>query len=164
MKHASSLEASRPGAGRSLAKGLIAGAVAGLAATAVKAAAERFYPPRPDSDTGPREALADRIAGHELDETTRHAAAEGIRWGFGALAGAAYGALAEFYPAATAKDGAAFGMALVSLTHGTALPAMGLEAEPEDQSHREHASELASNVLFGVAAEKVRGWVRRAID
>src|ERR1700744_1880913 len=123
--------------GRSLAKGLIAGLVGGLVATAAKTLAEKIYPPRVHGEPEPSEELAERIAGHELVGTQKEVATETIHWGFGALTGAAYGALVEYYPAANAKDGAGFGMALSSLTHGTALPAMGLSPEPEEQTARE---------------------------
>ena len=66
-------------------------------------------------------------------------------------------------PAATSKDGAAFGMALSSLTHGTALPAMGLSAEPEDQTARERTSEMATHVVYGVVTETVRRVVRKML-
>jgi putative membrane protein len=71
--------------------------------------------------------------------------------------------LAEYYPAATAKDGAGFGMALSSLTHGTMLPAMGLSAEPEEQTTRERTSELATHVVYGVVTETVRRVVRKML-
>lgn len=146
-----------------LLKGLLAGLIAGLVATAAKTLAERFYPPHTHGEPEPEELLAERIAGHPLDEDTREIAGEAIQWGFGALTGAAYGALAEFYPQATAKEGASFGIALMTLTQGKALPAMGLAAEPEDQTFREHSSEAASHVLYGVVTEKVRGLVRKLL-
>jgi putative membrane protein len=149
---------------RSLAKGLLAGLIAGLAATAVKTLAEKIYPPRVHGEPDPHEALAEKLAGHHLDRQTKAVAGEAIQWTYGALTGAAYGALAEYYPAATAKDGASFGLALMSLTHEGALPAMGLSAEPEDQSLRERSSEAASHILFGVVTEKVRGLVRRMLE
>ena len=96
-----------------------------------------------------------------LTPATKEMAAEGIHWGFGAAAGAAYGALAEFYPAATAKEGASFGMALEALTHETALPAMGLGAAPGDRTFQERASEMTSHVVYGLATEMVRRIVRR---
>jgi putative membrane protein len=146
---------------RSLAKGLIAGLVAGLVATAAKTLAEKYYPPRTHGEPEPPEELAEKLAGHSLDPQTKHLAAEGIHWTFGALTGAAYGALAEYYPAATSKEGAAFGLALMTLTHDTALPAFDLGASPEDQSPREHSSEVATHVLYGVVAERVRSMVRK---
>jgi len=148
---------------KSLAKGLLAGLIGGLVATAAKSLAERIYPPRTHGEPEPVEALAERLAGHELVGKEKEVAVEAIHWGFGALSGAAYGALAEYYPAATAKDGAGFGLALASLTHESALPAMGLAAEPEDQTTRERTSEMASHVVFGVVTETVRRVVRRAL-
>ena len=147
-------------ADRSLWKGLLAGLIAGVAATAVKSVAEKFYPPRVHGEPDPPEALAEKLAGHHLDRETKAVAGEAIHWGFGAAAGAAYGALAEFYPAATAKEGATFGLVLMTLTHETALPAMGLAAAAEDQSPREHTSEAATHVLYGLVAERVRSFVR----
>jgi putative membrane protein len=148
---------------RSLAKGLLAGLIGGLVATAAKTLAEKIYPPRTHGEPEPPEILAERIAGHELAKAEKETAMETIHWGFGALTGAAYGALVEYYPAANAKDGAGFGMALSSLTHGTVLPAMGLSAEPEEQTPRERTSEMATHVVYGVVTETVRRVVRRML-
>lgn len=149
--------------GRSLAKGLLAGLIGGLVATAAKTFAERIYPPRTHGEAEPPVIFAEKLAGHELVGTEKEVATEAIHWGFGALTGAAYGALAEYYPAATAKDGAGFGMALSSLTHGTMLPAMGLAAEPEEQTTRERTSELATHIVYGVVTETVRRVVRKML-
>jgi putative membrane protein len=148
---------------RSLAKGLLAGLIGGLVATAAKTLAERIYPPRTHGEPEPPAVLADKLAGHHLVGAEKTAAVEAIHWGFGALTGAAYGALAEYYPTATAKDGAGFGMALASLTHETALPAMGLSAEPEDQTARERSSEMATHVVYGMVTETVRRTVRKLL-
>jgi putative membrane protein len=148
---------------KSLVKGLVAGLIGGIAATAAKTLAEKFYPPRIQGEPEPPEVLAGRVAGHELSGLEKTVAVETIHWGFGALTGAAYGALAEFYPQATEKDGVAFGTALASLTHGTALPAMGLSAEPEQQTVREKSSEMATHVLYGMVTETVRRIVRKML-
>jgi len=149
--------------GRSLLKGLIAGLIGGLVATAAKTVAERVFPPRTHGEPEPPAVLAEKLAGHALTTRQQAAAVETIHWGFGALTGAAYGALAEFYPAATAKDGAGFGMALASLTHEGALPAMGLSAPAEEQTTRERTSEMASHAVFGVVTETVRRVVRKIL-
>ncbi|SNT23878.1 putative membrane protein [Granulicella rosea] len=149
--------------GRSLAKGIAAGLIAGLVATAAKSLAERVFPPRTHGEPEPPEVLAEKIAGHDLSPNTKTVVAEGIHWSFGAATGAAYGALAEFYPAATARDGATFGMTLSALTHGSALPALGLSAPPEEQTTREKYSEIASHVVFGVVAETVRRTIRKRL-
>jgi putative membrane protein len=145
---------------RALAKGLLAGLIAGLVATAAKSIAERVYPPRVHGEPEPPEVLAEELAGHSLDRKTKAAASEAIHWGFGAAAGAAYGALAEFYPVATDKEGASFGLALMTLTHETALPAMGLSAPVEEQTPREQTSEAATHLVYGLVAERVRSFVR----
>lgn len=148
----------------SLWKGLAAGAIAGLVATAAKSVAEKFYPPRIHGEPEPPELLSERIAGHPLDPATEHVAAETIHWGFGAAAGAFYGALAEFYPQATSKEGANFGLVLMALTHQGVLPAMGLSAPTEEQTEREQSSEAATHLIYGVVAERVRSLVRGVLD
>jgi putative membrane protein len=148
---------------RSLAKGLIAGLIGGLVGTLAKSLAERMFPPRTHGEPEPPEVLAEQVAGHPLDSGTKAVAAEAIHWGFGAAVGAAYGALAEYYPAATAKEGASFGMALEALTHESALPALGLSANSEDQTTRERASEMTSHVVYGVTTETVRSLVRKIL-
>ena len=148
---------------KSLAKGLIAGLLAGVVATAAKSVAEKIYPPRTHGEPEPPVVLAEKIAGHELAETPKAVAAETIHWAFGAAAGAAYGVLAEFYPAATARQGTNFGMTLMALTHEGALPALGLSAEPADQTTREKSSEMATHVLFGFVTETVRRYIRKSL-
>lgn len=148
---------------RSLAKGMLAGLIGGVVATAAKSLAEKLHPPRTHGEPEPPAMLAEKVAGHNLAGTQRDVAVEAIHWGFGALTGAAYGALAEFYPAATGKDGAAFGTALASLTHGTALPAMGLSAQPKEQTMRGRTSEMGTHVVYGMVTETVRRVVRKML-
>ena len=157
--------AGRDGTGRkrSLAKGLVAGLIGGLAGTVAKTFAERMFSPRTHGAAKAEELAAERVAGHALAPAGRAAAAQGIRWGFGAAVGAAYGALVEYFPAASAKEGASFGLALEGLTHEAALPALGLAGEPEEMTAREQASEMTSHVVYGVATELVRGLVRRVL-
>jgi len=148
---------------RSLAKGIAAGLIGGLVGVVAKTLAERMFPPHAHGDYDAREAVAEKVAGHALAPATRAAADDGIHWTFGAATGAAYGALAEFYPAATAKEGAAFGMALESLTHETTLPALGISLPVGDQTTRERVSELTTHVIFGLTVEFVRRTVRKIL-
>lgn len=153
----------KPSVSRSLAKGLLAGLIGGIVGTAAKTVAEKLFPPRTEGQPEPPAVLAEKLAGGGLSEAKEALAAEGIHWAFGAAAGAAYGGLVEYYPAASAKEGASFGMALAALTHEGALPALGLTAAPEDQTGREHASEMTSHMVYGVVTEIVRGFVRKMI-
>jgi putative membrane protein len=148
---------------RSLTKGLFAGLVAGLVATAAKSAVEKVYPPRTHGEPEPPSVLADKIAGHELAPVPKAVATESIHWVFGAATGAAYGALAEFYPAAASRDGINFGLTLMGLTHESTLPAMGLSAAPAEQTTRERTSEMASHIVYGLVAETTRRFVRKRL-
>lgn len=146
-----------------LLKGALAGLVGGLIATAAKSAAERIYPPRTHGEPEPPAVLAEKLGQPKMETTGKKAVEEGIHWSFGALAGAAYGVIAELYPQVTAKGGATFGLALMTVTHEGALPALGLAATPEKQEGREKRSEMATHVVYGVVCETVRGLVRKAL-
>lgn len=148
---------------KSLVKGLVAGLIAGAVATAAKSLAEKVYPPRTHGEPEPPDVLVEKIAGRDLSGPAKALAAGSIHWGFGIATGAAYGALAEYFPAATSKDGASFGLTLAALTHERALPALGLSAEPGEQTPREHTSEMATHLVFGVVTETVRRFVRKQI-
>lgn len=146
---------------RSLTKGILAGIVAGLAATAAKSMVENVYPPRKNGAPKPSEMMAERLAGHELAPMQKEVASDTLHWAFGATAGAAYGALAEYYPAASSREGVNFGMTMMALTQETALPAMGLA--PAEQTTREKTSEMASHIIFGLVAETTRRLVRKML-
>ena len=144
-------------------KGILAGLIGGLVATAAKSIVERIYPPRTAGQPEPNELLIEKITAGSLSVRQEAVAAEAIHWGFGAAAGAAYGALVEYYPAATAQNGAGFGVALMGLTHESTLPALGLTEEPEDQTPREQSSEAMTHVVYGVVTEAVRSLVRKLL-
>ena len=148
---------------RSIMKGAIAGLLGGIAGTAAKYAVEKAYPPRVHGEPEPAALIAD-----ELSESLRlkqdPIAKQTVHWGIGAATGAAYGAVAEFYPPATAKQGASFGIAMVALSHDSTLPIIGLATKPKPETTREKISELASHIVYGIATETVRSIVRRMID
>jgi putative membrane protein len=133
-----------PNRTQDILKGALAGLVGGLIATAAKTAAERIYPPHSHGEPNPP-------------------ASQGIRWGMGAATGAAYGAIAELYPEVTAKGGTTFGLALLTVSNHGVLPAMGLATVPEPEEGREHRSEMATHVVYGIVCETVRNLVRRVI-
>lgn len=146
-----------------LLKGAIAGLIGGLIATAAKTAAERLYPPRTHGEPEPPAVLAEKLGEPATETTEKKMVEEGIHWGFGALAGAAYGVMAELYPQVTAKGGSTFGLALMAVTHEGALPSLGLSAPPEKQEGRERRSETATHIVYGVVCETVRSLVRKAL-
>jgi putative membrane protein len=138
---------------RSLFKGFLAGAIGGLVGAAAKAAGEAVYPPRTQGQIPPPAVLV------KEEEVSVRA----IHWGFGALVGGVYGALAEYQPAVTGRLGANFGLTLCGITHASALPMMGLTESPENQPAREHASELVTHAIYGVTTEVVRRLARKAL-
>ena len=83
-----------------------------------------------------------------------------MHFAFGAAVGALYGALAEYWPDATAGQGAAFALVLLGATHESALPALHLAGPARRQSKREQLSELVTHLVFGVTAEQLRRRIR----
>lgn len=152
---------------KSIAKGLLAGLIGGIVAMAAKNLAERIYPPQAQHQHETPFGMADSGSGHssglDLGEWNGSVSAEAIDWGFGALAGAAYGAVAEYYPAATSKDGADFGLAMAGLTHGKTLSALGITGDSGEPSPRGETSEMASHVVYGIVTEVVRKFVRNTL-
>jgi putative membrane protein len=133
---------------RSLAKGLLAGLSGGLVGVLAMAAAERLIPRHAQAAAEPPDPAPGSLS---LDE---------MHWSFGAAVGAAYGALAEYFPAATANEGVAFGMALETLAHEGTLPALGLLT---GLSARDTAGGFTSHVVYGVTTEVVRRFVRKRL-
>ena len=148
---------------RSIAKGAIAGLIGGIVGIAAKYAVEKVYPPRVHGEAESAALRTDKLSSTSLKLRQSPIAKQAAHWGIGAATGAAYGAVAELYPPATAKLGANFGVAMVALSHDSTLPIIRLATRPEPQTTREKTSELASNIAYGVATETVRRIVRRMI-
>jgi putative membrane protein len=83
---------------RSALKGALAGLIGGIAGAGAKVIAEQIFPPRTEGQTPPPVALAERVTGHPLPPEKQTTALQSIHWAFGALAGAAYGAIVELEP------------------------------------------------------------------
>jgi putative membrane protein len=156
-------EATSPRRKRSLIKGFVAGAVGGLVGAAAKAVGEAVYPPRTLGQIPAPAVLVNRMADHPLTEKQEEVSVQAIHWGFGALVGGVYGALAEYQPMVTGRLGANFGLTLCGITHASALPMMGLTESPENQPAREHASELVTHAIYGVTTEVVRRVARKVL-
>ena len=149
----------KPKPRKSLTRGLLAGLAGGLAGAVAMTLAERFLPliagkSKPASDTRPT---------GEILPPEKALAVQTVRWGFGAAVGAAYGAVAEYYPSATAKEGVTFGMTLEALTHKGALPALGFLVKPSAAPAPTSAAGITSHVVYGVTTEVVRNFVRKRL-
>jgi putative membrane protein len=104
--------------------------------------------------------LADRavraIDRHGLSTPQRLRAQRVIHYGFGAGLGIAYSAAANRWPGTSRGRGALAGLAIYVGSHGSALPALGIQRPPWRLAPAAVAWELTSHVLFGAALEAVR--------
>lgn len=149
---------------RSLLKGVVAGLIGGLAGAGAKILAEKVFPPREAGRVSPSVALVERTTGHTLTDEQRRVAESAVHWGFGAVAGGVYGAMAEEEPTLGAWRGAAFGLALNRLTHEAVLPKLGVVPAKQEQAAQERVSEWITHALYGFVTDAVRRRVRRALD
>ena len=156
------------------------GAIVGVAASWVKAltepplqaAAERLLPPSPAEKlevgadpTGhpenmPPAVLADRavmaLYRHGLSGPERLRVQRVIHYGTGAGLGVAYWAVATRWPAARRGRGALAGLAIYAGTHGSVLPALGIQLPPWRLAPAAVVWESTSHLLFGAALEAGR--------
>ena len=144
----------------SVRKGLIAGAIGGLAGGLTKAAAEAIYPPRLPGEISPSVLLVERIAGLPLSPREQKVAETCVHIAFSAGIGAVYGVIAEYWRDVTAARGGAFALALLALTHESALPLLHLAESPPRQPQQEQSSELLTHLVFGWTAEQLRRRIR----
>jgi putative membrane protein len=157
----------------------VKGVIAGLVASWVKALteprlqtlAEAILPPSPSQkqDVGtdpsghpenmPPAVLVNRAAvalGRRLTVRQRLRAQHVIHYATGAGLGAAYSAAASRWPAASRGRGALAGVAIYAGTHGSLLPALGIQRPPWRLSPAAVAWESTSHLVFGVALETAR--------
>lgn len=147
-----------------VAQGFLAGAIGGLAATALKSVAERYFPPRGPREDAPPAKMANRaaqaITGDKLTESQKHLAEQGMHWLFGTLIGGAYGAAVEIVPQLSDGMGLPFGAAVFGVMHEGLLPAADLEAPHAEKDDEEERNEMITHLIYGFATEVVRGTVR----
>jgi uncharacterized membrane protein YagU involved in acid resistance len=155
--------------------GLVAAWVKALTEPRLQAAAERLLPPSPSQkqDVGadpsgqpenmPPAVLVDRATvalGHQLTVTQRLRAQRVIHYGMGAGLGVAYIAAASRWPAARRGRGSLAGLAIYAGTHGSLLPALGIQRPPWRLSAAAVAWESMSHLVFGAALEAARSALR----
>jgi putative membrane protein len=152
--------------------GLVASWVKAASEPPLQAAAERILPPSPAQkqdvgadptgrpDNMPPAVLADRAAvalgRGGLTASQRVRVQRSVHYGFGAGLGVAYCAAASRWPAASRGGGALAGLAIYAGTHGSVLPALGIQRPPWRLAPAAVIWELTSHVVFGAALETVR--------
>ena len=107
----------------------------------------------------PPAVLVDRATirlGRRTTVPQRLRAQQVIHYGMGAGLGVAYSAAASSWPAASRARGALAGVAIYAGTHGSLLPALGIQRPPWRLSAAAVAWESTSHLVFGVALETAR--------
>ncbi len=132
-------------------KGLLAGAIGGLAGVLAKTFVERLFPVRPPEARNVR-----RVTLSEENELS--VAIDTKEWMTGLAVGTAYGAAAELSPEVTTGNGLALGSALYGLNNaGAAMSHDKVEMKPREENE---AHELLSDMVYGLVVEFVRQEVR----
>ena len=154
--------------------GLIAGAVAGLAASAAMeafqgAGAKAAAAGKSDAEKQRDEAQQDdpatvkaadkamvAVTGDEVPEPYRQPAGRAVHYVTGAVLGAIYGVVTEYQPKAASGFGGAYGFATSLVVDEAMVPAAGLSPPPTETPLSSHAFGLASHMVYGVTLEGVR--------
>ncbi len=100
--------------------------------------------------------VASKLAHVRLTDEQRLSAQRVIHYTTGAGLGIAYSRAAMRWPAATRGGGAAAGLAIYAGTHGSVLPALGIQRPPWRLAPAAVVWEATSHVIFGAALETAR--------
>ena len=155
-------------------KGIIAGGLAGLAASYVMEQFQAAWMKAEAAGGGPGAGggqgdpstvkAADRVAmavtGHPVPSEQRELAGEAVHYGTGAGVGAVYGLLAELAPRATFGLGAGYGAAVALGLDEMIVPALGLGEPASETPPSTHAYSLASHLVYGLTLEGARRILR----
>ena len=104
---------------------------------------------------------AEAVTGQPLNEREKDLGGSLFHYGFGAAAGAVYGALAAASPKVTTGGGAPYGAAVFVTAGELGIPAAGLSRHPADYPASRHLSALATHLVYGVTLETVRRLLMR---
>jgi len=145
---------------RRLIKGICAGILGGIAATAVKTLWESKYPVRSEETDTPPVVLANKIKTSlgemPVKKEDEAMVSDAIHWTFGTSVGAFYGGLAADTPVVANGLGLPFSLVFYALTHGSTIPMMGLEPYPVEVRIDYAWNEFAGHLLYGVTLDVVR--------
>lgn len=159
---------------RKIHKGVIAGALGGLAASWIMGRFQVLLS-HALSNSDPHEGqgedatvkTAKRISStllrHELSEDEKKKAGPIVHCAYGAGIGALYGGLAQKKETTTSGFGTAYGAAAWALGDEVAVPALGLGKKPTETPMSEHLQFLAAHLVYGVTLEGVRRLALRAL-
>ena len=102
------------------------------------------------------DVVARATTGHAVPESKKPAAGAAVHYAFGGAVGAIYGAAAARNPDVTSGWGLPFGASVWLIADDVGMPALGLAAPPSAHPAKDHATTLASHLVFGAVTECVR--------
>ncbi|MFP4144070.1 MAG: DUF1440 domain-containing protein [Phycisphaeraceae bacterium] len=162
-----------------VARGVLAGAVAGLVGswtmnqlhTAMsklsqsdvgeqEQSEQQEDKPEPATVKAARKIVEDGL-GHPMSDREKKIAGPVMHYGFGAAVGALYGGLAELTPVVTRGGGTFYGGAVWVGADEIVVPASGLSGPPTEQPASVHVEALGAHLVYGVSLELTRKAIRR---
>ncbi|MBE7187436.1 DUF1440 domain-containing protein [Jatrophihabitans endophyticus] len=169
---------------RSVAFGLLAGAAATVAKTKaeerLQPLSERVFPPEPAQKTGigadsaghpenmPPAEVADRavhaVTGGDLTDEQRQQVSPPLHWAMGLGAGVAYSVVFRHLPLLSAGRGLVAGAALFAATHGSTLPAAGMQQPPKEMPLAWWGWEAGSHLVYGVVLDSTLSALDASVD
>lgn len=108
-------------------------------------------------------AISEKIFGHTLTKDEKKIAGTSVHYSLGTGVGGLYGAVAEIAPEVTIGGGLPFGAAFWLLVDETAVPLLRLSKGPTEYPVSTHFYALTSHLVYGLTAELVRRFVRKAL-
>ena len=102
------------------------------------------------------DSIAVTTTGRNVPPRAKPAAGAAIHYAFGAAVGAIYGAATARMPDVTIWKGVPFGATVWLIADELGMPAAGLAKSPSAYPLRDHATGLASHLLYGATTELVR--------
>lgn len=163
-------------------KGIVAGALGGLAATWVMSQFQAAVPAETfakllgetqedeendesgePSTVKAASAISEGVFDHTLTKQEKKVAGPGVHYALGTSAGALYGGLAEVAPEVEAGAGLGFGAAFWLAADEATVPALGLSEPPWQHPPSTHVYGLASHLVYGLTTELVRRAVRAVL-
>ncbi len=167
-----------------LFRGILAGALGGLIASAVmngfqaasSKAQDALKTPEEQEQARQEQASAgddttqivanlvtQKATGEELSQEQKKTAGPIVHYLFGTVMGALYGGLAEYAPLSALGVGTVFGSALFLGADELTLPSLGLSKSPLEESAGPQADHWAAHLVYGATTELVRRGLRRVV-
>lgn len=148
--------------------GLLAGAVAGLAASFVMNQFQRLAAATGKAPKSKVEPATDKAANRlhkaatskPLAQAKRKPAGNAVHYAFGAALGSVYGVAAEYEPRIGKDFGTSFGLGVAAIFDEAAVPALGLARPPEKTPAAMHVYGIVSHLIFGWTVELTRRLLR----